>query len=570
MFGESHSESPRLPSPWLSRSATGTSPSPLTLPSPGGSTSSNPSTPTDTTAAVTAGAVRARRRTSLEALELLEGLAEEFDAFVALGNGNGKHPTATGLEGRPFLVPELEQVAVREASAAGLQPEIDHQGNIEYKLKIAMPTSIHRLEKLRTQLKWRLVEGGGTAVYELGLLDNGTLVGLNQEEMEQSLKTLAQMLAGLGGGRIQISRVIQIGLESESPHMPPPIRPLARTADPACPSPTSTIFPSFDVLADNDDISFVASGTPPVVDSVTGETSIFPPPRIRGPTPFPANRSEEQQAAFRRDKRDARRARRREAELAVAASSRAGSRSSFSSSLSSSLESSRASTPASSDTPSTPPIMIPPRSFQTSYPVAIEPRTKPPKPPKPPRPTTARLRKEVESAAGMAAAENSTTTVARAASIATSAPQQPVPVATFKPILPQDCDEVRYVVEAIVHKAGYASALSVGRRRRKSSSGSRRSDDPGGEASCGLQFDQLQVGSLGSTISGTDHDGSGGTGSGAQEAGYEDEDDADSDADGSLFEGDEGWNYLEFDLSAAAAAATAAHAASLTRSSVAS
>lgn len=151
MFGECHSESPRLPSvsilhscdlvatgnlaltlsgasfpppqkPWLSRSATtGSSPSPLTLPSPSSSSSSNPSTPTDVTA--TTRGIRARRRSSLEAqaLELLEGLAEEFDAF-ALGQDK--------QSGGAFITPELEQVAVTEASAAGLQPEVDHQGNV--------------------------------------------------------------------------------------------------------------------------------------------------------------------------------------------------------------------------------------------------------------------------------------------------------------------------------------------------------------------------------------------------------------------------------------------------------
>ncbi|GAA5868922.1 hypothetical protein JCM3774_006791 [Rhodotorula dairenensis] len=541
MFGESHSESPRLPSPWLSRS----SPSPLTLPSPG-SSSSSPSTPTDGSAK----GVRARRRSSLEALDLLEGLANDFDAVLgSLDSGD----VNAGAKAVPFFVPEIEQVAVTDAGAANLQPEVDHQGNIEYKLKIAMPTSIHRLEKLRTQLKWRLVEGGGTAVYELGVLDNGTLVGLNRGEMEQSLKTLAQMLAGLGGGRIQIARVIRIGLESAAA---PSLHDLpAGDVDAACPSPTSSVFPSFDVLADNDDISFVASGTPPVVDPVTGETSIFPPPRIRGPTPFPANRSEEQQAAFRRDKRDARRLRREEAELAAmaAAASRAGSRSSLSSL--SSGESSRASTPASSVAPSSAPITIPPRTFQASYPVAIEPRVKPPKPPKPPRPTTARLRKGEATAtttASVSPTDGSTITQPPTDTVAAPAPQ---PVGAFKPILPQDCDEVRYVVEAVVRKAGAtSSSLSAAQRRRKSSSGSRRSEQEAG------LFDDL--GSPGSTLS-ADHDeppagaSVGCTSKGG--GGAPGDEDEDSDAE-SLFEGDEGWNYLDFDLSAAAAAATAAHA----------
>lgn len=65
--------------------------------------------------------IRARRRSSLEALELLEGLAEEFDAFALGQDKQG---------GGVYITPETEQVAVTEASAAGLQPEVDHQGNV--------------------------------------------------------------------------------------------------------------------------------------------------------------------------------------------------------------------------------------------------------------------------------------------------------------------------------------------------------------------------------------------------------------------------------------------------------
>ena len=42
-------------------------------------------------------------------------------------------------------------------------------GNVEYKLKLIEPTST-RFEQLVTQLKWRLAEGGGEAIYELSLI----------------------------------------------------------------------------------------------------------------------------------------------------------------------------------------------------------------------------------------------------------------------------------------------------------------------------------------------------------------------------------------------------------------
>lgn len=69
-----------------------------------------------------------------------------------------------------------------------LPPEIE-KGNIEYKLKLIDPTP-NRLEHLVTQLKWRLQEGLGEAVYEIGVSDNGFLNGLTEEELKKSMETL--------------------------------------------------------------------------------------------------------------------------------------------------------------------------------------------------------------------------------------------------------------------------------------------------------------------------------------------------------------------------------------------
>jgi hypothetical protein len=40
------------------------------------------------------------------------------------------------------------------------------------------------------QLKWRLAEGDGEAIYELGVEDNGFMYGLNEEQLSTSLDTL--------------------------------------------------------------------------------------------------------------------------------------------------------------------------------------------------------------------------------------------------------------------------------------------------------------------------------------------------------------------------------------------
>lgn len=70
-----------------------------------------------------------------------------------------------------------------------LQVEV---GNVEYKLKLLNPTA-SRFEHLVTQMKWRLREGQGEAIYEIGVADNGLLRGLSDTEMDDSIATLKKM-----------------------------------------------------------------------------------------------------------------------------------------------------------------------------------------------------------------------------------------------------------------------------------------------------------------------------------------------------------------------------------------
>lgn len=104
-----------------------------------------------------------------------------------------------------------------------LPPE-PQMGNVEYKLKLISPSKL-RFEHLVTQvrplvtyfsfsktislyiifhvnmlcqLKWRLREGHGEAIYEIGVEDTGRLTGLSSEDMKSSLITLDQMALKLG------------------------------------------------------------------------------------------------------------------------------------------------------------------------------------------------------------------------------------------------------------------------------------------------------------------------------------------------------------------------------------
>lgn len=47
-------------------------------------------------------------------------------------------------------------------------------------------------------MKWRLREGHGEAIYEIGVEDSGLLTGLSEEEMTDSLETLELMARRLG------------------------------------------------------------------------------------------------------------------------------------------------------------------------------------------------------------------------------------------------------------------------------------------------------------------------------------------------------------------------------------
>lgn len=63
------------------------------------------------------------------------------------------------------------------------------EGNIEYKLKL-INLDIETLNKRSTQMLYRVNEGNGEAIYYIGVLDNGSVVGINIDEYNESIKNL--------------------------------------------------------------------------------------------------------------------------------------------------------------------------------------------------------------------------------------------------------------------------------------------------------------------------------------------------------------------------------------------
>jgi len=72
-----------------------------------------------------------------------------------------------------------------------LEKEND-EGNVEYKWKLCNLTE-ERFKHLVTQMKYRLSEGQGEAIYELGINDEGIPLGLSEEEFKESYENVQKM-----------------------------------------------------------------------------------------------------------------------------------------------------------------------------------------------------------------------------------------------------------------------------------------------------------------------------------------------------------------------------------------
>lgn len=68
-----------------------------------------------------------------------------------------------------------------------------------------MNPSSSRMQHLITQMKWRLREGQGEAIYELGVEDGGAMTGLTDRELEASMKTIRKMATALSASLVVVS-----------------------------------------------------------------------------------------------------------------------------------------------------------------------------------------------------------------------------------------------------------------------------------------------------------------------------------------------------------------------------
>ena len=87
-----------------------------------------------------------------------------------------------------------------------LGPEID-DGNIEYKYKL-INLDKARLNKRMTQMQYRIIEGNGEALYFIGIMDDGTPLGLNSEEYIESVNNLLLIASKLNYSLIKLTESV--------------------------------------------------------------------------------------------------------------------------------------------------------------------------------------------------------------------------------------------------------------------------------------------------------------------------------------------------------------------------
>ncbi|ABL77547.1 GTP-binding protein [Thermofilum pendens] len=78
------------------------------------------------------------------------------------------------------------------------------EGPVEYKSRLSGDDE--RCERLATQMKYRLFEGGGEAIYVLGVGDDGTPVGLDPEGERETLDTLRRVAESIGAATRVLER----------------------------------------------------------------------------------------------------------------------------------------------------------------------------------------------------------------------------------------------------------------------------------------------------------------------------------------------------------------------------
>lgn len=69
-------------------------------------------------------------------------------------------------------------------------------GNLEYKLNLNKMNN-NKFQKYSSQLKYRILEGDGYAIYIIGVNDFGEVIGLNRGDIPKTTKLFNEMCANV-------------------------------------------------------------------------------------------------------------------------------------------------------------------------------------------------------------------------------------------------------------------------------------------------------------------------------------------------------------------------------------
>ncbi|PWV00253.1 putative GTP-binding elongation factor Tu family [Trypanosoma cruzi] len=91
----------------------------------------------------------------------------------------------------------LATVALADSEGCGCLTEEDDDGDVEYKWRLTDVTPA-RFKHLVTQMQFRVGEGNGQCLYELGIANDGSPRGLPRGEYQETVETLQKMAEALG------------------------------------------------------------------------------------------------------------------------------------------------------------------------------------------------------------------------------------------------------------------------------------------------------------------------------------------------------------------------------------
>jgi len=88
-----------------------------------------------------------------------------------------------------------------------MEPEKE-DGNVEYKLKL-VDKGKERIESLATQMRYRCIEGGGECIYNLGVEDDGQIVGITEKEYDETIKNI-NLIADKNNYSVNILTIVNV------------------------------------------------------------------------------------------------------------------------------------------------------------------------------------------------------------------------------------------------------------------------------------------------------------------------------------------------------------------------